>query len=108
MAVSVAYGSDIDKVIRVLLEIAQAKENILKEPQPIVIFKEFGASSLDFELLFWSIYDNVASLKNELHQEIYKKFVSEGIEIPFNQLDVNIQTLEGSIKEYLQKGGKKG
>ena len=57
--------------------------------------------------MFWSIYDNVASLKNELHQEIYKKFVSEGIEIPFNQLDVNIQTLEGSIKEYLQKGGKK-
>ncbi|MDD7472678.1 MAG: mechanosensitive ion channel [Bdellovibrionota bacterium] len=108
VAVSVAYGSDIDKVIRVLLEIAQAKENILKEPNPIVIFKEFGASSLDFELLFWSIYDNVASLKNELHQEIYKKFVSEGIEIPFNQLDVNIQTLEGSIKEYLQKGGKKG
>ena len=108
MAVSVAYGSDIDKVIRVLLEIAQAKENILKEPKPIVIFKEFGASSLDFELLFWSIYDDVASLKNELHQEIYKKFVSEGIEIPFNQLDVNIQTLEGSIKEYLQKGCKKG
>ena len=108
VAVSVAYGSDIDKVIRVLLEIAQAKENILKEPKPIVIFKEFGASSLDFELLFWSIYDDVASLKNELHQEIYKKFVSEGIEIPFNQLDVNIQTLEGSIKEYLQKGGKKG
>ena len=108
VAVSVAYGSDIDKVIRVLLEIAQAKENILKEPKPIVIFKEFGASSLDFELLFWSIYDDVASLKNELHQEIYKKFASEGIEIPFNQLDVNIQTLEGSIKEYLQKGGKKG
>ena len=108
VAVSVAYGSDIDKVIRVLLEIAQARENILKEPKPIVIFKEFGASSLDFELLFWSIYDDVASLKNELHQEIYKKFVSEGIEIPFNQLDVNIPTLEGSIKEYLQKGGKKG
>ena len=102
--VSVAYGSDIDKVIRVLLEIVEAKENIHKDPKPVVAFTEFGASSLNFELRFWSLFDHVVDLKNEVNIEIYKKFKEEGIEIPFNQLDVNIPSLEGDIKEYLGKG----
>jgi len=53
VAVGVAYGSDIDKVREILMDIGLGDEYVCEDPEPRVRFRRFGASSLDFELLCW-------------------------------------------------------
>ncbi len=91
--VGVAYGTDVDLVREKLLEVAEELPDVLKEPEPYVYFKEFGDSSLDFELRIWipsSEYRiNVAS---EARFKIKEKFKESGIQIPFPQHDVWIKS----------------
>jgi len=86
--VGVAYKEDVKKVIRVLKEVADANPNSLNEPEPIVIFKDFGASSLDFMLGVWFEKTKFLDLKNGIMQDIKERFDAEGIEIAFPHLTV--------------------
>ena len=90
VAVGVAYGSDVDKVKKILLECAASNKKVLKKPEPYVLFQDFGASSLDFELRGYSsnIWDGWL-IPSELRFEINRRFNAEGIEIPFNQVVVH-------------------
>jgi small-conductance mechanosensitive channel len=92
--VGVAYGSDIDRVRAMLLEVALAEETVCDIPEPRVRLRRFGNSSLDFELLGWidepSLRGRVVDL---LLTAIYKRFVSEGIEIPYSKQDLYIKEL---------------
>lgn len=89
--VSVAYGSDIDNVQKVLLEIIKMNENIVSDPEPRVRFREFGESSLNFELLGWAKEPALRGRTlHELNCSIYKKFNELGIKVPFPQRDVHI------------------
>jgi len=89
--VSVAYGSDIDLVETILLEIAGTNSNILADPAPRVRFREFGDSGLLFELLCWAKEPALRGVTmHELNKAIYKKFNEMGIIIPFPQRDVHI------------------
>jgi potassium efflux system protein len=59
-----------------------------------VLFMGFGDSSLDFELFcYLGDVNNLVSVRSDLHKEIYSKFASESIEIPFPQRDVTIRNL---------------
>jgi len=90
--VAVAYGSDIDMVQNTLLEIAKENGNILPDPAPRVRFREFGDSSLNFELLCWAKEPALRGITiHELNCAIYKKFSGSGIKIPFPQRDVHIR-----------------
>ncbi len=89
--VTVAYGSDIDHVQEVLLNIARSNDNIISEPAPRVRFRQFGDSSLNFELLCWAKEPALRGITiHELNCVIYKKFNEFGIKIPFPQRDVHI------------------
>lgn len=89
--VTVAYGSDIDLVERTLMGIASMNENVLPEPAARVRFREFGESSLNFELLCWAKEPAVRGLTiHELNCAIYKAFGDRGIRIPFPQRDVHL------------------
>jgi small-conductance mechanosensitive channel len=92
--VGVAYGSDIDQLERVLLDIAAGHEEICDDPKPRVRFRTFGDSSLDFELLCW-ITEPVlrGRLLHELHSDVYKQLAVEGIEIPYPKRDVYIKEM---------------
>ena len=94
VAVGVAYGSDLDHVIATLSEVAAAHESVCETPEPRVRFRKFGESSLDFELLCWidQPVDRGRTL-HELNCEVYKKFISEGIEIPLPQRDLHVRTM---------------
>lgn len=87
--VGVKYGSDVEKVKGLLLEIAQSNENVLENPEPMVFFTEFADSSLNFELRCWvktpRYWKRVLS---ELNFEIDRRFAEEGVTIPFPQRDV--------------------
>lgn len=89
--VSVAYGSDIDLVEKILLETADDNSNVLSEPSPRVRFREFGDSALLFELLCWAKEPALRGLtSHELNRAIYKRFNDFGITIPFPQRDVHL------------------
>jgi len=87
--VSVAYGSDIDLIEKILLDIAEGDENVLPDPSPRVRFRAFGDSSLNFELLCWTEEPALRGLAvHQLNSAIYKKFNEAGVKIPFPQRDV--------------------
>jgi small-conductance mechanosensitive channel len=91
--VGVAYGSDIDKVHQVLLDVAANNTEVCKTPEPRVRFRAFGNSSLDHELLCWVDKPVLrGKVMHMLNTEIYKRFLKEGIEIPFPQQDVHIRS----------------
>ncbi|XLQ20130.1 MAG: mechanosensitive ion channel family protein [Candidatus Moraniibacteriota bacterium] len=90
----VAYGSDIDEVEKLVLDIADKNENALQEPAPRVRFRMFGASSLDYELLVRvksSAKKGITT--HELNRAIYKTFSKEGIEIPYAKQDLYIKEM---------------
>ncbi len=86
--VGVAYKEDVAKVARVLREIVDANPNSLIEPEPLILFKDFGASSLDFLVGIWFEKTNFLNLKNSIMREIKERFDAEGIEIAFPHLTV--------------------
>lgn len=89
VSISVAYGSDTAKVKEILIESAVAHKDVLKFPVPFVRFSDFGNSSLDFHLSFFSRnYLLIEDVKSDLRFEIDKQFREAGITIPFPQLDI--------------------
>ncbi len=91
--VGVAYGSDTEKVVRILEEIADDNATILDNPSPRVRMRRFGDSSLDFELLGWIAAPEQRGLVvHELLMEIDRRFRAEGVEIPYPQRDLHIRS----------------
>jgi small-conductance mechanosensitive channel len=90
--VGVAYGSDLDQVERVLVEVAAGHSKVLEDPGPRARFRTFGSSSLDWELLCWiSDPADRGLVLHEMNGEIYRRFRAEGVTIPFPQQDVYIK-----------------
>ncbi len=94
--VGVAYGSDVEKVRKLLLQVAHDNPRVLDDPQPAVWFLSFGASTLDHELRVHvcSLADRLAAL-DELNRAIDRVFAEQGIEIAFNQMDVHVRSIDG-------------
>ncbi|OAE47124.1 mechanosensitive ion channel family protein [Agrobacterium tumefaciens] len=89
--VSVAYDSDPQKVMDILLELVRAQPPVLRNPEPHVEFLRFGDFSLDFELRFHlADLSNGLAVKNALRIAILQRFRDEGIAIPFPQRNLNI------------------
>lgn len=96
--IGVAYGSDIDKVMEILLAVANDHPKIGATPAARVRFRNFGESSLDFELLGWiSEPADRGLVTHELNCAIYKTFAAHGVEIPFPQRDLHIKAMPGQI-----------
>ena len=98
--VGIAYGADIDEARRILLEIAENDELVCSEPTPRVRFRTFGASSLDLELLCW-IDEPVLRGRtlDALNTQVYKRFMAEGIEIPYAKHDVYIKEMPEALDQ---------
>ena len=91
VVVGVAYGSDIDKVREVLMQIAHDSQFASESPAPRVRFRGFGDSSLDFHLMVWIERPAFRGRAlDQLNTAVYKRFNEEGIEIPFPQRVVHM------------------
>ena len=101
--VQVAYDSDVRLVEKLLLELARDNENVLEDPPPRVIFKEFGESALKFELRVWSsrLLHRRGVLISQLNFAIFEKLKQHGVRIPFPQRDVHVK-LEGQTSQDMQ------
>lgn len=94
--VGVAYGSDIALVQRLLLDVAKQHPRVLHHPSPVVIFNDFGASTLDFILRVWVDDINVgATTASDLRTGIDRAFRENNIEIAFPQMDLHVRSAEG-------------
>ncbi len=94
--VGVGYSSDVEKVTKLLLEVANSNNRILKSPKPTVQFKDFGSSSLDFVLHFYSDeFFKIEFIKSEVRYKILEVFRANDIEIPFPQRDMWVRNSEG-------------
>ncbi|THH37984.1 mechanosensitive ion channel [Neolewinella litorea] len=92
VAVGVAYGSDTSLVKEILTKVAEEHPRVLSMPKPIVRFLDFGNSSLDFEVLFWSRdFMRIEDTKSDVRFAIDKAFRERGVEIPFPQRDLWIR-----------------
>jgi small-conductance mechanosensitive channel len=92
VAVGVAYGSDVEKVTELLLEAAQRHPLVLDEPKPKVEFRDFGNSSLDFVLHFFSNeFFRIEFVKSDIRFFIDELFRKNEIVIPFPQRDIWIR-----------------
>lgn len=97
VTVGVAYGSDVELVRKILVGCAfEHKDCItsdqMKEYHPFARFVDFGESSLDFELYFWSTnIFYVENTKSDLRFMINKQFKESGVVIPFPQRDVHMK-----------------
>ncbi|MBB4080927.1 small-conductance mechanosensitive channel [Lewinella aquimaris] len=93
VGVGVAYGSDTELVKEILQQVTADHPRILQTPKPIVRFLEFGDSSLNFEVLFWSRdLLRIEDVKSDVRFAIDKAFREKGVEIPFPQRDLWIRS----------------
>jgi len=92
VGVGVAYGSDVELVRKILEECAYEHNEISDDPEPFVRFFDFGNSSLDFQLYFWTNNAfRVENIKSDIRFAINRKFKENGVRIPFPQRDVHIK-----------------
>jgi len=98
--VGVAYGSDTELVKNLLMEVAKEHPRVLDSPRPIVRLLDFGDSSLDFDLIFWSRdFVRVEDTRSDLRFAIDAAFRARGVEIPFPQRDVWVRSSpEGKVE----------
>ncbi len=98
--IGVAYGSDVDQVSALLLQIAKDQPEVMADPAPSVVFMAHGESSLDFNLrVFVPSPDDIMKLRNRLNTLINKAFAAANIEIPFPQRDLHIRSSEVSLSQ---------
>lgn len=91
LAVGVAYGSDVERVKAILLEAANAEEEVVKKAQTAVLFNDFGESSLQFTVCFWTEKPCLRKLiSSNIRFRIDEAFRANGIRIPFPQRDVHV------------------
>ncbi|MDO5977576.1 mechanosensitive ion channel family protein [Flavivirga spongiicola] len=89
--VGVAYGSDVALVKSLLLQVASENKDVLKYPEPLVLFTDFADSSLNFKLIV-TINDSFQAVipKSDLRFAIDKIFREHNISIPFPQRDIHV------------------
>lgn len=92
--VGVSYKEDPQKIRKLLLEVAHAEPGVLKNPEPKVLFDDFGDSSLDFLLRVWSLEhsDRPRGFKSQINYAIFEKFKEHGVEIPYPQRDLHLRS----------------
>lgn len=94
--VGVAYGSPVERVAEILAQIAAEHPDVLKEPEPLVVFDDFGDSSLNFELFFWvmAVGDrDLRVIRSDIRFRIDQLFRENNITIAFPQRDVHLDNL---------------
>lgn len=90
---SVAYGSDVDEIKKILAKVVKDTANVLKTPAPFIRMTCMGASSIDFTVKVWTYTDKYLGVMCDLNEGIYKAMNENGVEIPFNQMDVHLRDL---------------
>ena len=93
--VTVAYGTDVDEVMQLLMQACEAQNKVLKDPLPFVTLTNFGADGLEFGAHYWvdEQQAGLLTLKSEINIRILQLLQAKGIEIPYPQRVVHTRSL---------------
>ena len=96
--VNVAYGTDIQLVEKLFMDVIQATEHVLDDPEPSVLFNGFGDSCLHFDIQVF-VHDMIErlSVTHQLHTNIYKTLQAHNIHMPYPQREVHIKSIAEGI-----------
>jgi potassium-dependent mechanosensitive channel len=98
--VGVSYAADPEQVIAILRKCALDHPDVLRFPEPSAVFENFGDSALMFDLrISLPEISKAVAVQSALRTAIFKALRAANIEIPFNQLDVNLRDLEALRRE---------
>ncbi len=86
----VSYGDDIDKVRKILQELVNGDQRILKDPESMIIVKELADSSVNFEVRVWVKTADYWGVYFDTVEKAKKQFDAQGVSIPFPQRDVHV------------------
>jgi potassium efflux system protein len=108
--VGITYGSDVDRAIEILHELAREDERVLEDPAPGVVFNQFGDNSLNlaFRVFVGTIQDRLPVI-TDMHRNINRRFKEAGIVIAFPQRDVHFDAdrpLRISLEQSPESGSK--
>jgi potassium efflux system protein len=106
--VGVAYGSDPQKVIDLLLSVVKSNEKVLKEPEPVAVFLGFGESALNFQVMFWADNSIQYFLRSDIAIALNNALNAAGFEIPFPQRDLHIRSTVETPKENVESREAEG
>ena len=100
MTFGIGYADDVPKAEKVLTEIIDGHEKVLKDPKPVVKLHELGESSVNFVVRPWAKTDEYWDVYWDVTREVKRRFDEEGISIPFPQRDVHVyQATQGAEAE---------
>lgn len=97
--IGTTYDSDPNEILKILLGVAKENKDTLKSPPPMALFREFGESSLNFQLRFWVDFEVALEVKSDMSIGIYNRFKKLGVEIPFPQQDIYIKETPKQIQK---------
>jgi small-conductance mechanosensitive channel len=104
--VGVAYGTDPEQVIKLLVGVAESHPGVLLERPPMAFFLGFGESALKFELRFWSAQqDTWFQLQSDVTIAVARALREAAIEIPFPQRDLHVRSIGASVAESVASNG---
>ncbi|GAB6135314.1 mechanosensitive ion channel family protein [Thermococcus prieurii] len=89
--IGVAYGTDLDRAIKLAMDLMKGHPKVLNEPEPSVVITALADSSINLQLRAWAKTEDYWAVKGDLTRGIYELYTREGIEIPFPQLDVHLK-----------------
>ena len=92
--VGVAYGTDLDRAIKLAMELIKSHPKVLDDPEPSVVIMALADSSINLQLRAWTKTEYYGTVKGDLTRGIYELYTREGIEIPFPQLNVHLRKSE--------------
>ena len=87
---SIAYGDDFNKAKSLLLKWIKEDERILDDMEPMVVISELADSSVNIMVRVWVKSENFLNVKFDYNEKVYNEFPKNNLNIPFPQLDVNI------------------
>ncbi|MFA6313607.1 MAG: mechanosensitive ion channel domain-containing protein [Sterolibacterium sp.] len=92
LQVQIAYGSDIERAMRILLDAAKAQPRVLANPEPMAFLAAFADSGINLELGFWIAdpQEGTLQLRSDINREIWHEFQLTGIVIPYPQREVRM------------------
>lgn len=91
LLVGISYDDDIDKAVKALHDLIEAEDRILNKPEPMVIVKNLGESSVDLEIRAWIRVKDFWAVKFEMTKSVKYKLDREGISIPYPHRQVVMQ-----------------
>ena len=86
----IAYGDDYDQAKKVLLELIQADDRIMKDPAPFLALSELADSSVNIVVRVWTKGADYWGVYFDMNEKVYKTFTESGLNIPFPQMDVHL------------------